>query len=120
VADGCVIGARTRIENSVIGLRCRIGSDVTIRNSSSWAPTITNRRAAHGGPHRRTAPIGIGAGAIIDGAIVDKNCHIGAGARVSARRERLLDDGPVGEHCTIRDGILIVAKNGVVCENWHV
>ena len=33
IADGCVIGAGTRIENSVIGLRCRIGRNVTIRNS---------------------------------------------------------------------------------------
>ena len=33
VADGCVIGPGARIENSVIGLRCRIGRDVTIRNS---------------------------------------------------------------------------------------
>ena len=121
VADGCVIGARTTIENSVIGLRCRIGSDVTIRNSVIMgadyyeSPGQLTADRTEGRP-----PIGIGAGAIIDGAIVDKNCHIGAGARVSARRERLLDDGPVSEHCTIRDGILVVAKNGVVCEDWHV
>jgi glucose-1-phosphate adenylyltransferase len=121
VADGCVIGARTHIENSVIGLRCRIGSDVTIRNSVIMgadfyeSPGQLTVDRAEGRP-----PIGIGAGAIIDGAIVDKNCHIGAGARVTARRERLLDDGPVGEYCTIRDGILVVAKNGVVGEGWHV
>jgi glucose-1-phosphate adenylyltransferase len=120
VADGCVIGARTKIENSVIGLRCRIGSDVTIRNSVIMgadyyeSPGQLTADRTEGRP-----PIGIGAGAFIDGAIVDKNCHIGAGARVTARRERLLDDGPVGEHCTIRDGIIVVAKNGVVPENWH-
>ena len=28
--------------------------------------------------------------------------------------------GLVGPDCTIRDGILIVAKNGVVPEGWHV
>ena len=28
-------------------------------------------------------PIGIGDGAVIEGAIVDKNCHIGAGAKVT-------------------------------------
>jgi len=52
VADGCVIGARTRIENSVIGLRCRIGSDVTIRNSVIMGADYTNRP----GSSRRTAP----------------------------------------------------------------
>jgi glucose-1-phosphate adenylyltransferase len=121
VADGCVVGARTKIENSVIGLRCRIGSDVTIRNSVIMgadyyeSPGQLTADRAEGRP-----PIGIGAGAVIDGAIVDKNCHIGAGARVSPRRERLLDDGPVSEHCSVRDGIMVVAKNGVVPEGWHV
>jgi glucose-1-phosphate adenylyltransferase len=121
VADGCVIGAGVRIENSVVGLRCRIGRDVSIRNSVIMGadyyetPGQLTADRAEGRP-----PIGIAAGAMIDGAIVDKNCHIGAGARVTARRERVLDDGPVGEHCTIRDGILVVAKNGVVPDGWHV
>ena len=33
ISDGCVIEPGARIENSVIGLRCRIGRDVSIRNS---------------------------------------------------------------------------------------
>ncbi|MEX2092385.1 MAG: glucose-1-phosphate adenylyltransferase [Pirellulales bacterium] len=120
VADGCVICAGTRIENSVVGLRCRIGRDVIIRNSVIMGadyyetPGQLSADCVEGRP-----PVGIGAGAIIDGAIVDKNCHIGAGAKVSPG-ERTTSYGLVGPDCTIRDGILIVAKNGVVPEGWHV
>ena len=79
VADGCVIGAGTRIENSVVGLRCRIGRDVTIRNSvimgadfyETPAQLAADRDAGR-------PPIGIGDGTMIENAIVDKNCHVGA------------------------------------------
>jgi glucose-1-phosphate adenylyltransferase len=120
VADGCVIGRGARIENSVIGLRCRIGPDVTIRNSVIMGADFYETPGqlalddAAGRP-----PIGIGAGALIEGAIVDKNSHIGAGARVTAG-DQPRDDGPVGEHLTIRDGILVVAKNGIVPAGWQL
>ena len=120
VADGCVIGAGVRIENSVVGLRCRIGRDVIIRNSVIMGadyyetPGQLSADCNEGRP-----PIGIGAGAVIDGAIVDKNCHIGAYAKVTPG-ERTTSYGLVGPDCSVRDGILIVAKNGVVPEGWHV
>lgn len=120
VADGCVIGAGTRIENSVVGLRCRIGRDVIIRNSVIMGadyyetPGQLSSDNVAGWP-----PVGIGARAIIDTAIVDKNCHIGVNAKVTPG-PRSTSYGLVGPDCTIRDGILIVAKNGVVPENWHV
>jgi glucose-1-phosphate adenylyltransferase len=62
--------------------------------------------------------VGIGAGAVIEGAIVDKNCHIGAGARLVVGKDRC-DDGEVGENCVIRDGILVVPKNAVIPDGWR-
>lgn len=120
VADGCVIGAGTRIENSVVGLRCQIGRDVIIRNSVIMGadyyetPGQLSADCLEGRP-----PVGIGNGAIIDGAIVDKNCHIGNGAKVTPG-DRRTSYGLVGPDCTVRDGILIVGKNGIVPEGWHV
>jgi len=120
VADGCVIGAGTRIENSVVGLRCKIGRDVIIRNSVIMGadyyetPGQLSADCMEGRP-----PVGIGNGAIIDGAIVDKNCHIGSGAKVTPG-DRQTSYGLVGPDCTVRDGILIVGKNGIVPEGWHV
>lgn len=120
VADGCVVGAGTRIENSVVGLRCKIGRDVIIRNSVIMGadyyetPGQLSADCLEGRP-----PVGIGNGAIIDGAIVDKNCHIGSGAKVTPG-DRRTSYGLVGPDCTVRDGILIVGKNGIVPEGWHV
>jgi glucose-1-phosphate adenylyltransferase len=120
VADGCVIGAGTRIENSVVGLRCRIGRDVIIRNSVIMGadfyetPGQLSADSTEGRP-----PIGIGDGAVIDGAIVDKNCHIGTYAKVTPG-ERTTSYGLVGPGCTVCDGILVVAKDGVIPDGWHV
>jgi glucose-1-phosphate adenylyltransferase len=118
MADGCVIGAGTRIENSVIGLRCNIGRDVTIRNSvimgadyyETPAQLAANRES--GSP-----PIGVGDGTLIDGAIVDKNCHIGAGVEVVGdpnQRDRI-----TGENWEMLDGIMVVPKNAVLRDGWR-
>jgi len=118
VADGCVIGAGTRIENSVVGLRCRIGRNVTIRNSVLMGvdfyetPEQLSADREAGRP-----PIGVGDGTVIENAIVDKNCHIGAGAQVVGdprQMERLVAD------CyEMLDGILVVPKNTVLPDGWR-
>jgi glucose-1-phosphate adenylyltransferase len=118
VADGCVIGHGTRIENSVIGLRCRIGNNVTIRNSVIMGadyyetPAQLSADRSAGRP-----PIGIGDSAVIDGAIVDKNCHVGAGAQVIGNPQQL--DHVVGENFEMLDGILVLPKNAVLPDGWR-
>jgi glucose-1-phosphate adenylyltransferase len=118
LADGCVIGSGTRIENSVIGLRCRIGSNVTIRNSVIMgaddyeSPAQLSADRSEGRP-----PIGIGDGAIIEGAIVDKNCHVGAAAQVIGDPQQL--DRVVGENFEMLDGILVLPKNAVLPDGWR-
>jgi glucose-1-phosphate adenylyltransferase len=118
VADGCVIGADTFIENSVIGLRCRIGRQVTIRNSvimgadSYETPDQLSANQQAGRP-----PIGIGDGAVIEGAIVDKNCHIGAGAQVIADPRQM--DRVVGDRWEMLDGLIVIPKSAVLPANWR-
>jgi glucose-1-phosphate adenylyltransferase len=118
MADGCVIGSGTRIENSVIGLRCHIGREVTIRNSvimgadyyETPAQLTTDR--SQGRP-----PIGIGDGAVVENAIVDKNCHVGAGAEVIGnpqQQERL-----AGENFDMLDGIIVLPKNAILPDGWR-
>jgi glucose-1-phosphate adenylyltransferase len=118
MADGCVIGAGTRIENSVIGLRCNIGRDVTIRNSvimgADEYETPAQLKADREGD---CPPIGIGDGAVIDGAIVDKNCHIGARAQVIGDPRQL--DRISGENWEMLDGIIVVPKNAVLRDGWR-
>lgn len=113
IADGCVIEDGAQIESSVIGVRCHIGRSVTIRNSVLMgadyyqsAQEITADLAA-GRP-----PLGIGAGAVIEGAIVDKNCRIGREALVV--NSRGVQDGPETDAGMICDGIVVVAKDAVL------
>jgi glucose-1-phosphate adenylyltransferase len=118
VADGCVIGQGSRIENSVIGLRCRIGRDVTIRNSVIMGadyyetPAQLSADRSHEWP-----PIGIGDRAVIEGAIVDKNCHVGAGAHVIGDPNQI--DRVIGENWEMLDGIIVIPKDAVLSDGWR-
>jgi len=62
-------------------------------------------------------PLGIGDGATIDRAIVDKNCRIGAGAQIVNSKN--LEEGKAGDFCSIQDGILVVEKDASLPPNWH-
>jgi len=57
--------------------------------------------------------IGIGEGSVIRNAIVDKNARIGAGVRLVNERGVADAEDPDGSWF-IRDGIIIVPKNGIV------
>jgi glucose-1-phosphate adenylyltransferase len=117
VADGCVIEQGTTIENSVVGLRCRIGRNVTIRNSVIMGADVYELAERSTRTHcSEIPPVGIGDGTLIEGALVDKNCRIGARVTIRGSRER--QDGTLGEHCAIRDGIFIVPKDGVIPDDW--
>lgn len=117
VADGCLIGEGAVIENSVIGLRCRIGRDALIRNSILLgndfyqAPEERDADAAAGIP-----PMGVGDGTRIEGAIVDKNCHVGRGVRIVNARG--LESTEETEQCMIRDGVAVVPKGATLPDDW--
>ncbi|HXB44055.1 MAG TPA: glucose-1-phosphate adenylyltransferase, partial [Puia sp.] len=77
IAEGCIINA-SRVENSVVGIRTRIGSGTTIVSSylmgNDYYETLDeiNQASSHGLP-----TVGIGHRCYIRNAIVDKNCRIG-------------------------------------------
>ncbi len=118
VADGCVIGEGTTIENSIIGLRCLIGRNVVIRNSvimgnDFYEPPGEERQALPGRP-----PLGIGDSSHIEGAIIDKNCHIGRGVQVlNAHGCESSEETPCA---MIRDGVVVVPKGAVLPDGWHL
>ena len=118
VADGCVIERGATIENSVIGLRCRIGPEVTIRNSIVMGADFYEEELPGMSQGSSPPPVGIGRGAVIDGAIVDKNCRIGPNARIVNSTSAVEDQ--VTNYLAIHDGILVVEKNAVVPADWHV
>lgn len=117
IADGCVIEPGATIENSIIGLRCRIGRNVIIRNSVIMGADYyeTNEQLAED-QATGTPSLGIGDDAVIERAIVDKNCRIGRKARVvcdSDQPEQELNSG-----CVVRDGVLVVPKDATLADGW--
>ena len=61
-------------------------------------------------------PLGIGEGSYISGAILDKNCRIGADVRITNAAG--VDHHGEEESLQIRDGISIVIKEGQI-ESGH-
>lgn len=119
VADGSVIEPGAVIENSIIGLRCRIGRNVTIRDSIIMGNDVyepPETFASHGngdGP-----PLGIGEGSRIEGAIVDKNCHIGRNVHVAnVSGVENTEETPQG---MIRDGVVVLPKGTVLPDGWKM
>jgi len=119
VADGSIIEHGAVIENSLIGLRCRIGRNVTIRNSILMGadfyetPDLIEAHRVNDEP-----PLGVGEGSHIEGAILDKNCRIGR--RVTVVNEQGLQDTPETPYGMIRDGIVVMAKNTALPDGWKM
>jgi glucose-1-phosphate adenylyltransferase len=116
VADGCVIGADSRVERSLIGVRSRIGAGCTIRDTVIIGSDKFETDAQRAENLKRNRPnLNVGDGAVIERAILDKDCRVGRGAQLVNREDRQDADGPQGSYY-IRDGIIVVPRGAVIPE----
>ena len=118
IADGCQIGKDAVIENCVIGLRCVIGEGTIIRNSVIMGADYFETDLPNYDSNAKNIPLGIGAGSLIDGAIVDKNCRIGANVRIINENGQPDNDETDKSAVVIRDGIPCVVKSAVLPDGW--
>ena len=113
ISDGCIITG-ARIINCVVGLRSRISQGVQIESSfvmgADYYQTIDDMRVD---VQRDLPRVGIGEGAVIKRAIIDKNARIGKGARLVNEAGVVEANGEGGSYF-IRDGIIMVPKNAVL------
>jgi len=116
VADGSIIHA-SRIENSVIGIRTRIGSGTTVVNTyimgSDYYETFEDMNLASS---RGLPKLGIGERSYIRNAIIDKNCRIGDDVSINGGPHL-----PNADHSlyTVKEGIVVV-KKGAILPNGFV
>jgi len=111
VADGCIIN-HAQISHSIIGLRSIVGSGTRLQRVvlmgsdyyESQSSILENEMV--GKPR-----IGIGQNCRIENAIIDKNARIGDNVIISPAGKELNVDNPL--YC-IRDGVVVVPKNGVI------
>jgi len=114
VADGCVVGPRTRLEKALLGVRSRIGSDCILRDTvligSDGFETDEDRaeNARRGRPN-----LNLGDGSVVIRAIIDKDCRIGKRVKLVNEAKKQDFDGPGGMYY-IRDGIICVPRGMVI------
>jgi glucose-1-phosphate adenylyltransferase len=112
ISDGCLIQDGAHVERCVIGVRCRIGRNASIRDSvlngadryETDAERARNR--THGIPD-----IGVGDEAVIERTILDKDCRVGHDVKLVNRRGVANEEGP---NYVIRDGIIAVTRGTVI------
>ena len=111
IGDGCIINHAT-ISNSLVGIRSIVGTGSELRRTilmggdyyESHASIMENELV--GKPR-----IGIGQNTRIENAIIDKNARIGDNVVISPEGKAQELDHPLYH---IRDGIVIIPKNGVI------
>jgi glucose-1-phosphate adenylyltransferase len=114
VSDGCVIGTKTKIAHSVIGVRTQIGNNVFIKNSVVIGADGYETVQQKAENQRRGLPnIGIGDGATIENAILDKDARVGANVHLSNRGN--IKDGE-GPNFVIRDGLIVIPRSAIVLD----
>lgn len=119
VSEGCILNG-VHAQNSIIGLRSRIGEGVRIENSivmgsdffeslAELQENVNNNR-----PH-----IGIGENTIIRRAIIDKNVRIGKNVKL-LNQAGIENKDDEGKCYYIREGIIIIPKNAVIPDGTEV
>ena len=103
VAEGAYLDS-CEVKNSVIGVRTTIHRGAKVTRSILLGADYYEDQYGE-------LPLGVGANAVLDRVIVDKNARIGEGARLT--NERNIQDVD-GDGYYIRSGIIVVPKNGVV------
>jgi glucose-1-phosphate adenylyltransferase len=109
VCEGCTI-ADAEVQHSVIGIRSIIGRGVRLSHTVMMGADFYEA-PEHLHATSEAIPVGIGAGSVIQGAIIDKNARIGEGVTIANQGRTEHHDGP-GYY--IRDGIVIIPKNGAI------
>jgi glucose-1-phosphate adenylyltransferase len=116
IAEGCSLRKATVIE-SVLGVRSAVSENVRLTRTLMMGADYydDDNLVAPGGKHYHI-PIGIGAGSVIEGAILDKNVRIGKNVTIrphDPNENRVYPEDALHgkETYVIRDGIVVIPKN---------
>lgn len=111
ISDGCIIN-HSRITHSIVGVRSLLDRDSRLDRTILLGSDYFESAASIAENQNAGRPrIGIGCNTQIENAIIDKNARIGSNCVISPAGKPENMDHPL---CYIRDGIVIIPKNGVV------
>ena len=111
-ASGCVVG-ESDFTRCVLGVRSIIGDGCTFDN------VVMMGADNYEVEFSQQTRVGVGSNSKIKNAIIDKNARIGVDVNLSPSG---IEDGwaDKGENIYVRDGILVVVKNGVVPDGTRI
>lgn len=119
VSEGCILNG-VHARNSIVGLRSRIDKGVQIENSVIMgADMFESLDEIRGNIERGSPHIGIGQNTIIQKAIIDKNVRIGSNVKLLNRDNIENYDAP-DRSFYIREGIIIIPKNGTIHDGTEI
>ncbi|MCP9926927.1 glucose-1-phosphate adenylyltransferase [Cyanobium sp. CH-040] len=101
----CVLGVRSRVEDEVV-------LQDTLVMGSDYFESSEERALLR---ERGGTPVGIGRGTTIKGAIVDKNVRIGRNVTIT-NKDRVEEADRPELNFYIRNGIVVVVKNGTIAD----
>ncbi len=110
IAEGCIIN-NARVQRSIVGLRAVIDDGASLNRVVMLGSDYFDTASRRNRPENLGLPLGVGRGTRIENAIIDKNARIGEACVLSPAGKPENFDHPL---YYIRDGILIVPKNGVI------
>jgi glucose-1-phosphate adenylyltransferase len=117
IAEGCIISA-SRIENSVIGIRSRIGQGSTVVSCYIMGSDFYETLVEIQHNNEKSIPkLGIGDRCYIKNVIIDKNCRIGNDVRINGGSH--LPDADHGLY-TVKDGIVVLKKGSVLSDGFVI
>ena len=117
IAEGCIIHA-LRIENSVIGIRSRIGLGTTLINTYVMGNDSYETLEDIAKAQENHIPLmGVGSHCYISNAIIDKDCRIGNDVRINGGPHLENTDHPL---YTVKDGIVVVKKGSVIPDGFAI
>ncbi len=117
IAEGSIIMA-SRVENSVIGIRTRIGHGTTVVScyimGTDYYETLEEMIHA---TERGIPKIGIGERCYIKNTIIDKNCRIGNDVRINGGDHLANTDHAL---YTVKEGIVVIKKGAILPDGFVI
>lgn len=111
LCEGSIIN-RSRIRNSIIGIRSRIGENCLIEDAIIMgADYFESEEEMRANAQKGIPNIGLGRNCEIRRAIIDKNARIGDNCRLINAKNVQNEEN---ENYVIRDGIIVVPKHGII------
>lgn len=117
MADGCIVLA-DKIENAIIGNRCRIEKGSSLRNCYMMGADYYESNETKIENRNNNIPnMGIGEHCHIENAILDKNCHIGSHVKIVGGKH--MQEGDYENH-SVKDGIVVVKKGAIIHDGTQI